>query len=253
MARVDPLNTRNTLAEFSQKMATIPLMFEPGTQWRYSAAVDVQARLIEVLSGQPFEDYMRAHVLRPLKMNSSAWTLPQDRYSRLATLYTMGTDKSLSAKGETEKRAANFSDRKLTMRGAGLATSIDDYMRFGRMMLNHGSLDGVQILKPSTVRLMTTDQLDPRVTQRHILADRGNGGFGINLFVRNQRPSSKNEARGSVGEFFWDGAWSTLFWVDPANHMAVVFMVQRDPSDLSLHRDIRAAVHGADYQGPKEG
>lgn len=251
VASVDPLNPANTLAEFSRKMATIPLMYEPGTQWRYSAAVDVQARLIEVLSGQQFEDYMQAHVLRPLRMSNSAWTQPESRFKRLVTPYTMVGNKRLIRKSEIDKRALNFSDRKLTMGGAGLATTIDDYMRFARMMLNQGSLDGVQILKPSTIRLMTTDQLDPRVTQKDILVDRGNGGFGFDLFVRSRRLNSITEARGAVGEYFWDGAWSTLFWVDPANNMAVLFMVQREPSDLTLHREIRAAIYGADYLGPK--
>ncbi len=250
LAKVDPLNVGNTLAEFSQKMATIPLMFDPGTQWRYSAAVDVQARLIEVLSGQKFETYMREQVLDPLRMNDSAWTQPEGRFSRLATPYEVGPDTKLRPKTLEQKRQLNFSDRKLTMGGAGLASTAGDYMRFARMLLGKGSLDGVRILKPSTVRLMTTDQLDPKMTERLWLPTKGNGGFGFDLFVRSGQPRSKEENRGSSGEFFWDGAWSTLFWVDPANDMAVVFMVQKDPYDFSLHHDIREAVYGADYLGP---
>jgi CubicO group peptidase (beta-lactamase class C family) len=145
----------------------------------------------------------------------------------------------------------SFSDRKLTMGGAGLTTTIDDYMRFARMLLNRGSLDGVRILKPSTVKLMSTDQLDSRMTERLWLPGKGNGGFGFDFFVRDGQPKDSAENRGATGEFFWDGAWSTLFWVDPANDMAVVFLVQRDPFDGTLHHDIREAVYGANYLGPK--
>ncbi len=251
LAKVDPLNVQNTLAEASRKLATIPLMFEPGTQWRYSAAVDVQARLIEVLTGMPFEAYMQRNLLQPLGMKDSAWTQPQDRLPRAAKAYGPGPDGKLTPMPEVEFRKLSFSDRKLTMGGAGLTTTIDDYMRFARMLLNRGALDGVRVLKPSTIRLMTTDQLDPKMKERWWLGDKGNGGFGIDLFVRNGQPRTEAENRGAAGEFFWDGAWSTLFWVDPANNMAVVFMVQKTPYDGSLHHDIREAVYGRGYLGPK--
>lgn len=251
LGQVDPLNLNNTLAEFSRKMATIPLMYEPGTRWRYSAAVDVQARLIEKLSGEPFETYMTEHVLGPLGMRDSAWTQPEERFPRLATPYEVGPDQKLRPKSESDKRKLNFSDRKLTMGGAGLATTADDYMRFARMLLGRGSLGGVRVLKPSTVKLMTTDQLDPKMTDRWWLPTKGNGGFGFDVFVRDGQPKDAAENRGSTGEFFWDGAWSTLFWVDPANDMAVIFLVQKDPYDFSLHHDIREAVYGPNYLGPR--
>jgi len=250
LAKVDPLNLGNSLAEFSRKLATVPLMFEPGSQWRYSAAVDVQARLIEVLTGETFEAYMRRTIFDPLNMKDSAWTQPQSRLARLATPYRVAADGKLEPKPSAEIRSLNFSDRKLTMGGAGIASTAGDYMRFARMLLGRGSLDGVRILKPSTVRLMTTDQLDPAMTERIWLPEKGNGGFGFDFFVRTGRPLSASENRGSTGEFFWDGAWSTLFWVDPANDLAVVFMVQKDPYDGSLHHDIREAVYGPAYLGP---
>ena len=124
-------------------------------------------------------------------------------------------------------------------------------MRFARMLLNGGTLDGVGILKPSTVKLMSTDQLDPRIADRDWLPDKGNGGFGFDFAVRTGRPKNAMENRGAVGEFFWDGAWSTLFWVDPANKLTAVFFVQSEPFDGTLHRDIRRAVYGDDYLGPK--
>jgi CubicO group peptidase (beta-lactamase class C family) len=97
---------------------------------------------------------------------------------------------------------------------------------------------------------MSTDQLEPRIVERSWLPGKGSGGWGIDFFVRTGRPKDPAENRGAVGEFFWDGAWTTLFWVDPANDLAAVFFVQRDPFDGTLHHDIREAVYGADYLGP---
>ena len=246
-----PLDLQNDLAEFSRRLAGVPLMFEPGSQWRYSAAVDVQARLVERLSGMAFEDYVRRYVLDPLGMSETGWTQPQERLPRLAAAYRKGADGKLERKPDEATRATNFGQRKLTMGGAGLVSSIDDYMRFARMLLNEGSFNGVRILKPSTIRLMATDHLDPRITERQWLGSKGSGGMGFNFFVRTAQPRTPDENRGAVGEFFWDGAWSTLFWVDPANHLAAVFLVQTEPFDGTLHHDFREAVYGPGYLGPE--
>jgi CubicO group peptidase (beta-lactamase class C family) len=116
--------------------------------------------------------------------------------------------------------------------------------------VNKGELDGAHILKPSTVKLMATDQLDPAITARAWLPGKGAVGFGFDFAVRKSPPQTREENRGAVGEFFWDGAASTLFWVDPANRLTAVFFVQTMPYDGTLHRDFRAAVYGADYKGP---
>ncbi|NUT00846.1 MAG: beta-lactamase family protein [Sphingomonas sp.] len=251
LAAADPLNLDNSLPEFSRKLASVPLVYEPGTQWRYSWAVDVQAALVEKLSGQTFETYVRQHIFEPLRMKDTAWTQPEERFSRLATAYSKGPDGKLHRKSEADIRRMNFAPRKLTRGGAGLVSSLDDYMRFARMLLGQGALDGVRILKPSTVKLMSTDQLDPAIRDRSWLRDKSNGGFGMDFAVRTGRSLEAKENRGTVGEFFWDGAWSTLFWVDPANRLITVYFVQSDPFDGSLHRDIRRAVYGDDYVGPK--
>jgi CubicO group peptidase (beta-lactamase class C family) len=248
----DPMNLGNDLAEFSRRNAKVPLLFDPGTQWNYSVGVDVQAALVEKLSGQPFEAYVRQHVLDPLKMTSSGWTQPEARFPRMSARYAKGKDGKLAREPDAAARALNFDPaRKLTMGGAGLAAPIDDYMRFARMLLNGGSLDGVRILKPSTVKLMSTDQLDARVKDRFFLPTKGQVGFGFDFAVRTAQPASPTENRGAVGEFFWDGAATTLFWVDPANKLTAVFFVQTLPFDPTLHHDIRAAVYGPTYLGPK--
>jgi CubicO group peptidase (beta-lactamase class C family) len=246
----DPLNLNNDLPEFGHRLAGVPLLFDPGAEWSYSTGVDVQALLVEKLSGEPFETYVKKHVLGPLGMKDTGWTQPHANQARLAAVYNPGPGGKLERQADAKTLAMNFGPRRLTMGGAGLVASIDDYMRFARMLLNGGQLGGVRILKPSTIRLMSTDQLDPRITQRIWLPSKGQVGFGVDFAVRIRQPKDAKENRGAVGEFFWDGANSTLFWVDPANRLAAVFFTQKAPFDGTLHHDIRDAVYGPNYLGP---
>jgi CubicO group peptidase (beta-lactamase class C family) len=133
----------------------------------------------------------------------------------------------------------------LTPGSYGLTSTVDDYMRFARMLLNGGALDGVRILKPETVRLMATSHLSDSITERSWLPSKGRVGFGIDFAVRTRPPATAAENNGVVGEFFWDGAASTLFWVDPVNDLAAVLFVQLMPFDrVGLHKSFRDAVYG---------
>jgi CubicO group peptidase (beta-lactamase class C family) len=245
----NPLALTIPLSESSRRLATVPLLYQPGTQWEYSIAVDVQAALVEKLSGERFADYVRGHIFEPLRMTETAWRQPDDRLPRFAAMNVM-KDGRLVQQSDTEARTLNFRDHALTPGGFGLASTLDDYQRFARMLVNQGELDGVRILQPSTVRLMATDQLDPAITERAWLPGKGSVGFGFDVAVRKAAPQTPQENRGAVGEFFWDGAASTLFWVDPANKLTAVFFVQSMPFDGTLHRDFRAAVYSATYTGP---
>ncbi|MFA5964541.1 MAG: serine hydrolase domain-containing protein [Sphingomonas sp.] len=246
---INPLALTNNLEEMGDKLARVPLLFDPGSEWSYSAAVDVQALLVEHLTHEPFEQHVRRTILDPLRMQQTGWTQPPARRARLAATYVKEAGKLVRVPDE-RNAALNFGPRRLTMGGAGLASTLDDYMRFARMLLGHGTLDGVRILAPSTVRLMATNQLDPRIVRRFFLPSKGSVGFGMDFAVRTARPHDARENRGAVGEFFWDGAQSTLFWVDPANDLAAVFFAQVTPFDGTLHHDFRAAVYGAAYLGP---
>jgi len=245
----DPLALTIPLAEASRRLGKVPLLFQPGTQWEYSIAVDVQAALVEKLSGEPFADYVRGHIFEPLGMTDTAWRQPDAKLPRFAAMNVRKEGK-LVQQDAAEAQKLNFRDNALTPGGFGLASTLDDYQRFARMLLNEGELDGARILKPSTVRLMATDQLDPAIAKRAWLPGKGAVGFGFDFAVRKAPPQTAEENRGAVGEFFWDGAGSTLFWVDPANRLTAVFFVQTMPYDGTLHRDFRAAVYGADYKGP---
>jgi CubicO group peptidase (beta-lactamase class C family) len=133
----------------------------------------------------------------------------------------------------------------LTPGSSGLTSTLDDYMRFTRMLVNGGTLDGVRILRPETVRLMATNQLSDSVTERAWLPTKGQVGWGIDFAVRIRPPATATENNGVVGEFFWDGAASTLFWVDPVNQITAVLFVQLVPFDgVGLHKGFRDAVYG---------
>ena len=245
----NPLSLDNDLETAAKMIGALPLTFDPGTQWSYSSGVDVQARLVEIFSGMKFPDYVAKTIFQPLGMKDTAWAEPAERLPRFAASYTHANGK-LTRIPDDQSRALSWAGKKMTMGGAGIVASIDDYLRFARMLLGKGTLDGVRILKPSTIRLMSTDQLDPRVTERLWLPGKGNVGFGLDFAVRTGQPKDAKENRGAVGEFFWDGAATTLFWVDPANDLVAVFFVQVFPFDGTLHHDFRQAVYGAEYVGP---
>jgi CubicO group peptidase (beta-lactamase class C family) len=241
---IDPLSITNTLDEFARRLGTLPLEFQPGAKWRYSFAVDVQALLVQRLSGQPFDVYLQEHVLKPLGLNHTGYFVSPEHRDHLAAMYDWKTDKEFARQPDTNAFKFNTGHWPLTPGGYGLTSTLDDYSRFARMLLNGGELDGVRILHPATVRMMSTSQLDPATSDRSwLISDKGEMGFGIDVAVRIDPPKHDGKA-GEVGEFFWDGAANTLFWVDPKNKLTAVLFIQYKPfGKVPLHRDFRAAVY----------
>lgn len=248
LADAEPMNRENTLAEFAEKLGSLPLIFHPGEQWNYGMSVDVQAFLVERLSGQPFKEYVRKNVLDPLGMDETRYVVPESDRGRLAAVYAASEGDSLNRIPDEQILAFNTNEWPLTPGGWGFTSTLDDYMTFTQMLVNEGEVNGVRILEPETVELMATNQLSEDVTERHFLPSKGQVGFGIDFAVRLRPAQSPEENVGTVGEFFWDGLASTLFWVDPANELTAVFFVQKIPFDGNLHKDLRDAVYGA-YDG----
>jgi CubicO group peptidase (beta-lactamase class C family) len=245
LAAADPLNRTNTLTQMAQKFGTVPLWFHPGEKWAYGPSVDVQAFLVERISGRPFDRYVREHVLDPLRMRETRYFVPERDRERLAAVYQRSESGVLTRAPDESALAFNTQHWALTPGGFGLTSTLEDYMRFARMLLNGGELDDVRILRPETVRLMATNQLSDSVTDRAWLPSKGQVGFGIDFAVRVRPPASAAENNGVVGEFFWDGAASTLFWVDPVNQLTAVLFVQLVPFDqVHLHKSFRDAVYG---------
>ena len=241
----DALNTNNTLVEMAQKMGETPLYFHPGEQWEYGPCVDVQAFLVERISGQPYGEYVRENVLDPLGMEDTRYYVPENDRDRFSAMYFRNDQGELNQLPDEEAKSDYFNHWPLTRGGSGLTSTLDNYMRFARMLVHDGTLDSVTILKPETVKLMSTNQLSESVEKRSFLPSKGQVGFAIDFAVRLRPPASKEENNGVVGEYFWDGAASTLFWVDPVNKITAVLFVQLFPYDqIGLHKSFRDAVYG---------
>jgi CubicO group peptidase (beta-lactamase class C family) len=244
--KADPMNVNHTLEEMARRLGRVPLLYQPGTRWLYSPAVDVQAFLVERLSGQRFDQFLQKRIFDPLRMRDTAYLVPSEKRARLAAMYTRTDDGAMVRMADEPALGFNTREQVLKPGGYGLVSALDDYMRFARMLLNEGELDGARILKPETVRLMATNALSESVTERSWLPSKGQVGFGIDFAVRIAPPASAEESSGEVGEFFWDGAANTLFWVDPRNEIAAVLFTQYRPFGqlpVSLHKALRDAIY----------
>lgn len=242
--KADPMNPQNTILQMAQKLAGLPLMFHPGDQWSYGISVDVQAALVEKLSGQPFDQFVKENIFEPLNMANTRYVVPEGDMKRFAANYLRKEGQPLTRIADEQANAFNTKDWALKPGGFGLTSTVDDYMQFARMLVNEGKLDSATVLKEETVKLMATNHLSDSVTERMWLPSKGQVGFGIDFAVRLRPPVSKEENNGAVGEFFWDGAASTLFWVDPKNELTAVFFVQVVPFHGELHKKIRDAIYG---------
>ena len=243
VASADAMNRENTLTQMAEKMGATPLIFQPGTQWEYGPCVDVQAFMVERISGLPYGEYVRKKVLDPLGMSETRYFIPEADRDRFAALYRRKEKGVLIRDTITYD---NYTEHwPLTRGGSGLTSTVDNYMRFAQMLVKGGVLDSNQILQSQTVHMMATNQLAETITARSFLPSKGQVGFGIDFAVRIAPPANSEENNGVVGEFFWDGAASTLFWVDPVNELTAVLFVQLFPYDgIGLHKSFRDAVYG---------
>ena len=250
LQEANPMDVSGTLSDFGRKLGSLPLVFHPGDEWFYGPSVDVQALLVERISGQPFGEYTRENVLDPLGMTETRYFVPEEDRDRMSSSYTMNNGELVQVPDEQQHF---FNTNKLPLQpgGWGYTSTLDDYQKLAQMLVNKGELNGTRILKPETVELMATNHLSEDVTERLWLPSKGQVGFGIDFAVRLKPPQTPDENAGEVGEFFWDGAATTLFWVDPVNDLTAVFFVQKFPFDGSLHRDFRRAVYGP-FEAPAE-
>lgn len=244
--KADVMNRGNTLTEMAKRLASLPLAFHPGEEWAYGPSVDVQAYLVEKLSGKPYEQYVRETVLAPLGMAHTRYVIPTSDTVHFAAVYNRNDSTGLlTRQPDSIADAFNTKTWPLTPGGWGLTSTLDDYMKFAQMLVNQGELNAVRILKPETIQLMSTSQLSDTISKRMWLPSKGRVGFGIDFAVRTAAPQTTEENNGTIGEYFWDGAASTLFWVDPKNKLTAVLFTQLMPFDrVKLHKRFRDAIYG---------
>jgi CubicO group peptidase (beta-lactamase class C family) len=244
---IDFQTAKVSLEEMCARIAEIPLIAQPGAEWNYSNATDVLGYLVQVISGQRFDDFLAERVIKPLGMVDTAFYVPQDKLGRLAANYNVEADGSLKLIDDPQKSSFAVK-RDIVSGGGGLCSTAADYMRFCQMMLNKGELDGVRLLGRKTVELMTTNHL------RGDMADMGQPrfsessyegvGFGLGFSV--MLDPAKAQILGTAGEYAWGGAASTAFWVDPAEEMVVLLMTQAMPSSAyPIRRELRVLSYQA--------
>jgi CubicO group peptidase (beta-lactamase class C family) len=211
-----------TLAEFSQRLARLPLAYQPGTTWEYSQSTDILGRVIEVVSGQSLYQFEKTRLLDPLGMKDTSYYVPEAaRQPRIAE--PLPSDRSFGV-------GADFNDprivRKYESGGGGLVSTANDYARFLQMLLNGGSLDGKRYLGPRTLALMTSDHANAGagIVPGPLYLPGPGYGFGLGFAVRRNDGEAPYPAAG--GEYNWGGAGGTYMWVDPRNEMFVVLMLQ---------------------------
>ena len=239
----------NTLKDMVEALAQLPLEFSPGTRWNYSVSTDVVGYLVEVISGQSFDAYLRDHIFSPLGMADTGFTVSEAQLPRFACNYERQADGGLKLIDTPQQ--SQYRTCSLFSGGGGLVSTAVDYFRFTSMLRNGGELDGVRLLGRKTIDLMTRNHLpDGHDLTRMALDGRftetayAGVGFGLGFSVL-QSPV-RAQVLGTPGEYAWGGAASTAFWIDPGEDMIVIFMTQLMPSSsYPLRRELRTLTYAA--------
>jgi CubicO group peptidase (beta-lactamase class C family) len=219
----------HTIADFVRSLEGLPLVYQPGTVWEYSWAADVTGRLIEVVSGESLDAFFRTRLFEPLGMVDTGFHLPPEKLSRVVDPAPSGRWPLWDITRPT----------KLFAGGAGLASTAPDFLRFCRMLLNGGELDGRRYLSASTVKRMSSNQLEPGTVFKgnvgQWVGPAWGTGWGLGFEVRTGADYSLRP--GAPGSYGWSGIWGTYFWIDPSARLAAVMMIQVDPGTIGPDRD----------------
>jgi CubicO group peptidase (beta-lactamase class C family) len=249
--KVGDFQTPGGLDAFIEQLSKIPLDFSPGDYWMYSVSIDVMGYLVQKLSGMTFGEFLRTRLFEPLGMKDTAFSVPANKLDRFSSCYMPKQGGGLKLQDDSQK-STYTEPPKLESGGGGLVSTAHDYMRFCRMMLGGGTLDGVQILSPKTVEMFSMNLLPDNKLMADMSAaitfsEAGYGGVGFSIGCGVTMSQALTHVQGTPGEFFWGGAASTAFWIDPKEDLAVVFMTQVMGTDarLTLRRDLRTLVYSA--------
>ena len=250
-------NAERSLESVISELARIPLAYQPGTAWHYSMATDVIAHLIEVLSGQPLQDFLQRRLFSPLDMNSTGFSVPTGEYHRIATMYghpdittsTLSRIVSAWKSGFNERIdvAATYpsnNTHSFARGGHGLFSTASDYLSFAQMLLNRGALNGVRILSPHIVDFMHQNHVQESLLPFGI-GGIMRSGYGFGLGSRLLMNVAESALPGSIGEYGWSGAAKTYYWVDPKKEFIGILMAQYMVSFDTLEKDFQVLAYQA--------
>jgi CubicO group peptidase (beta-lactamase class C family) len=243
------------LQTFIDQTATIPLLFQPGEAWFYSVGMDIQGHIIEKLSGQSFGEYLQTRLFGPLGMVDTGFYVPEEDYDRLSEVY--GFDPETGAMVPVPYPNVQFRQETVNFEsgGGGLVSTMDDYGRFAQMLVNQGELDGARILKPETIELMRTNVLKDGQNLSSLGVNAGDvyAGLGMGLTFGTIEDPEAVPSKTPKGSYFWGGAASTWFWIDPVNELYFIGMVQVfDRNNPNGPLELREASSEAIYGDPTE-
>jgi CubicO group peptidase (beta-lactamase class C family) len=250
MYRADNPLAAKSLQEMIDKLAKFPLLYQPGEKWVYSVSVDIQGYLVQKLSGKSFPEFLEERMFKPLGMKDTAFLVPKEKLSRVATIYSWDNNKKALAAQPRDPLISEMPG--LPSGGGGLYSTAADYFRFAQMMANGGELDGVRILKPSSVAIMRTNVLNDTTLNSKsgvgiARSQGGNGiqpglGFGYDFAVMTDPVGLKSSV--GKGTYWWWGIAGTWFWIDPANDVVFISLIQRQgrtptaPDHESISREL---------------
>jgi CubicO group peptidase (beta-lactamase class C family) len=221
------------LKEFSERLAKMPLDFEPGARWQYAVGIDLMGYIIQVVTKTPLSDYMQRTIFRPLRMVDTDFIVPKTKVNRLASVYALQNGKMV--KNDDRLNTAFTRDRDLPSGGGGLVSTAVDYLRFTTMLVNQGSLDGVRILKPDSVELMRTNLMPSGVMFG------GRNGYGAAVAV--VLPGGERPGQEPPSSYWWFGIAGSQMWIDPINKLSAVLMIQQNPTTYPVQSEVRVATY----------
>lgn len=237
-----------TLQTMIEQLAELPLEFSPGERWNYSVATDVLGFLIERISGQTFADYLQQTIFEPLGMIDTGFSPRADQLDRFASCYTRDEQKRLLL--QDDGRNSQFADRSFHSGGGGLLSTAADYLRFCRMLAAGGTLDGRRVLGRRTLEMMVANHLPGGADLASVamsgFSETDNEGVGFGLGFASKIDPVRNGHPATRGSYYWGGMASTLFWVDPAEDLIVLFLTQLIPSNtFNFRGQLEALIYAA--------
>lgn len=241
-----PIPRNQTLEEFMDRLAALPLVFQPGTRWRYSLATDVLGCVVQVVANMPLADFMKERIFKPLGMVDTDFVVPPNKLNRLAPIYTSEAlyDPQLIPQAEVTFVGDVTVPTAGALGGAGLVSTLADYLRFCECLLKQGAYDGGRLLSRKTVELMTANHIPDSMMPIYMGPEQRDHGFGLGLRVTTHLGQARKLS--SVGEFGWDGAASTFFLIDPAEELILLLMTQYLPvSPYSMNGMFRNLAYQA--------
>jgi CubicO group peptidase (beta-lactamase class C family) len=258
--KVGEVEKAGTLQSMIADLTKIPLEFSPGEAWNYSVSTDVIGYLIGLISGKPFEQFLQERIFDPLGMKDTGFFVPAEKAPRLAACYSASPQGAMTFHATDRKGGLTLQDDPATSSflsppsfisgGGGLCSTSADYLTFCRALLNGGELDGVRLVGPKTLQLMTSNHLPDGKTlpelSRSLFSEATYHGIGFGLGFSVTLDPARTLIPGSAGEYAWGGAATTSFWIDPVEELIAIFMTQVLPSTATpIRRELRTMIYSA--------